>query len=146
MTDELTTGIASALTEAAPDGWVKVSLTVSATVLAYDYATEIRLADGRSGDIDLPAEVRGGFRELRNRMYEPGRGTWFSATLVLTSGVAPEFTFNFDEDPKWWPPLHPTTFTRDLETFPRDEEHVPPWLRNLVAQGTQLEQERDAPA
>lgn len=146
MTDELTGGIASALRAAAPDGWARISLTVSATVLAYDYATEIRLGDGRSGDIDLPAEVRSGFRELRTRMYEPGRGTWFSATLVMTPDAAPEFSFNFDEDPKWWPPLHPTTFTRDLEAFPRDEEHVPPWLRNLVAEGAQLEQERETPA
>ncbi|MFC3451004.1 hypothetical protein [Amycolatopsis speibonae] len=146
MTDELTADITSALAKAAPGGWSRISLTVSATVLAYDYAVEVRLSDGGSGDIDLPAEVRGGFRELRTRMYEPGRGTWFSAKLVLTSGAAPVFTFNFDEDPKWWPPLHPTTFARDLEAFPRDEEHVPAWLRNLVVQGTQLEQERDTPA
>ena len=143
MTDELTGGIASALAKAAPDGWVRISLTVSATVLAYDYATEIRLADGSSGDIDLPTEVRSGFRELRARMYEPDRGTWFSATLVLTPGAPPEYSFNFDEDPKWWPPLHPTTFTRDLAAFPRDEQHIPPWLRDLVGEGARLERERE---
>ncbi|EMD26308.1 hypothetical protein [Amycolatopsis azurea] len=143
MTDELTTGIASALAEAAPDGWAKISLAVSATVLAYDYATEVRLADGRSGDIDLPAEVRGGFRELRTRMYEADRGTWFSATLVLEDGAPPRFSFAFDEDPKWWPPLHPAAFTRDLEAFPRDEAHIPPWLRDLLGQGAELEREQE---
>ncbi|WP_394359372.1 hypothetical protein [Amycolatopsis sp. SB7-3] len=143
MTDELTGGIVSALAKAAPDGWAWISLTVSATVLAYDYATEIRLADGKSGDIDLPAEVRGGFRELRTRMYEPERGTWFSATLVLENEEPPKFSFNFDEDPEWWPPLHPTVFTRDLEAFPRDEAHTPPWLQALLAQGAQLERERE---
>ncbi|MER6665494.1 hypothetical protein ABT256_13200 [Amycolatopsis japonica] len=146
MTDELTDGIVSALAKAAPEGWARISLKVSATVLAYDYATEIRLADGRNGDIDLPAEVRGGFRELRDRMYEQDRGTWFSATLVLEKGVAPEFSFNLDEDPEWWPPLHPATFTRDLEAFPRDDEHIPPWLRNLLTEGAQLEDARDTQA
>ncbi|RSN65181.1 hypothetical protein DMH01_01935 [Amycolatopsis sp. WAC 04182] len=143
MMDELTDGIVSALANAAPDDWARISLTVSATVSAYDYATEIRLDDGRNGDVDLPAEVRGGFRELRARMYEPDRGTWFSATLVLEDGVPPEFSFNFDEDPQWWPPLHPTAFTRDLEAFPRDEAHIPPWLRDLLVQGAQLERERE---
>ncbi|WP_410649849.1 hypothetical protein [Amycolatopsis sp. cmx-4-54] len=143
MTDELTGGIASALLEAAPDAWVRISLTVSATVMAYDYATEIQLADGRNGDVDLPPEVRGGFRELRARMYEQDRGTWFSATLVLEEGAPPEFSFNFDEDPQWWPPLHPTAFTRDLEAFPRDETNIPQWLRDLLVQGAELERERE---
>jgi len=119
-------------------------LTVSATVLAYDFAATVRLADGRNGDIELPAEVTRGFQELRELMYEPDRGTWFSARLILRAGAAPEFSFNFDEDPQWWPALPPTAFCRDLEAFPRADEHIPAWLRQVLAEGDALERDHRA--
>jgi hypothetical protein len=114
-------------------------------VLADDYALQVRLGDGRNGSMGVPDAVKTGFGELRGRMYEPGRGTWFSATVDLRAGAAPEFTYNFDDDPRWWPPLHPAVFSRDLEVFPRDDEHIPSWLRELLGEGARLEQERAAP-
>jgi hypothetical protein len=145
MPDDLTGGIAAALAGGAPPGWAWIRLTVSATVLAYDYALELKLADGRNGSMDVPDAAKAGFRELREKMYEPGRGTWFSATVQLRGGTAPEFAYNFDEDPRWWPPLHPTAFSRDLEAFPRDDAHIPSWLQELLDEGARLEQERAAP-
>jgi len=136
--------VADALTAAAPAGWSEIVLTVSATVLAYDFAATVRLADGRSGDIELPATVKRGFQELRELLYEPGRGTWFSARLVLRAGAAPGYSFNYDEDPKWWPPLAPTAFCRDLEAFPREEEHIPAWLAQVLGEGEALEREHRA--
>ncbi|MFJ9780858.1 hypothetical protein ACIRSS_14815 [Amycolatopsis sp. NPDC101161] len=146
MPDDLTGGIAAALAGGAPAGWARITLTVSSTVLADDYALQAKLADGRNGSMAVPAAVKAGFEQLRERMYEPGRGTWFSATVELRAGAAPEFAYNFDDDPRWWPPLHPTAFARDLETFPRDEGHIPPWLRELLDEGAQLERQRTPPA
>lgn len=146
MPDDLETAVAAALAEGAPPGWGWIRLTVSATVLAYDYALELKLADGRNGSMDVPPAAKAGFRELRETRYEPGRGTWFSATVHLRAGAAPEFAYNYDEDPRWWPPLHPTAFSRDLEAFPRDDAHIPPWLRDLLDEGEQLEQQRTPPA
>lgn len=146
MPDDLTGGIAAALAGSAPAGWARITLTVSSTVLADDYALQVQLADGRNGSMVTPPEVKDGFERLRARMYEPGRGTWFSATVELRAGAAPEFRYNYDEDPRWWPPLHPTAFSRDLEAFPRDDTHIPPWLRELLAEGEQLEQQRTPPA
>jgi hypothetical protein len=145
VADDVETGIAAALAAGAPAGWARIGLTVSATVLAYDYALELKLGDGRNGSMDVPAAAKSGFRELRERMYEPDRGTWFSATVELRAGAAPEFSFNFDDDPRWWPPLHPTAFSRDLDAFPRDDAHIPSWLRELLDEGEQLDQERTPP-
>lgn len=145
MPDDLTDGIAAALAGGAPAGWARITLTVSSTVLADDYALQVKLGDGRNGSMTAPPAVKTGFERLRERMYEPGRGTWFSATVDLRAGAAPEFTYNFDDDPRWWPPLHPAAFSRDLEAFPRDDEHIPPWLRELLDEGGRLEQERAAP-
>lgn len=145
MADETESGIAAALAEGAPAGWARIKFTVSATVLAYDYAIELKLGDGRNGSMDVPPAAKAGFRELRERMYEPDRGTWFSATVELRAGAAPEFVYNFDDDPRWSPPLHPAAFSRDLEAFPRDDAHIPSWLRELLDEGARLEQERTPP-
>ncbi|SRR6266536_6191878 len=143
-TSRLQQETADALTAAAPPGWAEIALTVSATVLAYDFAATVRLADGRNGDIELPGEVKRGFQDLRELMYEPDRGSWFSVRLVLRAGAVPEYSFNYDEDPKWWPPLAPTAFCRDLEAFPRDEAHIPAWLREVLDEGEALEREHRA--
>jgi hypothetical protein len=139
---DMTESIGIALNRAAPAGWTRVALTVLASVLAYDFAAEVRMADGRGGDIELPAEVKTGFQQLRELMYEPERGTWFSARLVLEAGGEPAVSFNFDEDPRWWPALHPTAFCRDLEVVPRSEEHIGPGLRELLAEGRELDRQR----
>jgi hypothetical protein len=147
-TSKLQRETADALAAAAAPGWSEVVLTVSATVLAYDFAATVRLADGRNGDIELPDAVKRGFPELRELMYEPGRGTWFSVRLTLRAGTEPgysfDYDFNYDEDPKWSPPLAPTAFCRDLEAFPREDEHIPAWLREVLAEGEALERDHRA--
>lgn len=145
MSDDLEGDLGAALAGAAPAGWAKITLTVKATVIAYDYALEIRLADGRNASMSLPDEVKAGFRELREQLYEPERGTWFSAVLTLESGATARFSYEFDEDPKWWPELHPTAFSRDLAAFPRADERIPPWLRAQLDEGDQLASEQEEP-
>jgi hypothetical protein len=138
--------IVGALAAAAPPGWEQIKLTVKATVLVYNFATEVRLADGRPGELVLPREVKDTFMALRESMYEQDRGTWFSATIELRPGAEPEIFFNYDEDPRWMPPPAPTTFNRDLEVFPRSEEHIPPWLDKLLGEGEELERSRLEPS
>lgn len=76
--------------------------------------------------------------ELRRVMYQPRRGTWFSArwTITRSSGTAIEITtsvaFNYDDEPLWRWPAHPGLYALDLELFPRDHEHMPDWLRHKV--------------
>jgi hypothetical protein len=76
--------------------------------------------------------------ELRRIMYQPGRGTWFSARWSITSaggsdaGVSAQVAFNYDDEPVWRWPAHPGLYAIDLEMFPRDEECIPGWLRQKV--------------
>ncbi|HWC80684.1 MAG TPA: hypothetical protein VG756_12070 [Pseudonocardiaceae bacterium] len=142
MTDPVPAEIATALGNAAPTGWAEIVLTVSATVVATEFALQVRMRDGSPGSMELPAGVKAAFRALREEKYEPGRGTWFSANVRLRPNSAPEFSYDFDSDPNWWPPLHPSAFTRDQEAFPRDDEHVPPWLRKLLDEGGEQERLR----
>lgn len=89
----------------------------------------------------LPAGVSALLREVRAAMYEPGRGTWFSAHVELRRDAEPEVRFNFTDDPQWSPTIAPTAFVLDHERFPRDDEHVPDWLAARFAEAAEFEAE-----
>ncbi|WP_229693353.1 hypothetical protein [Lentzea pudingi] len=128
----------------APVGWNRVTLDVWANVLSYELAASAQDAQGRfAGEVRL-AEITDQLQGLRERMYVEGRGTWLSARFVLHREAEPEATFNFDENPRWSPELHPMMFVRDLEAFPRTDEHVPNWLRKTVERGLELQRAHEA--
>ncbi|WP_199433276.1 hypothetical protein [Qaidamihabitans albus] len=126
--EQLTQDVCDALAAAAPRGWRRVRLRVWGSVVTYQLEATVAMADGSSPVLELPP-LTGTLAELRARMYRPGRGTWFSARFELRSGEPPEADFDYDGDPQWWPEVPPSLFARDLEIFPRADEHVPAWLR-----------------
>ncbi|SMD17850.1 hypothetical protein [Lentzea albidocapillata] len=131
--------ICALLEAGAPAGWNRVTLDVWANVMAYELATSAQDAQGRFAGEVRPAEITDRLQELREQMYEEDRGTWLSARFVLRREAAPEVTFNYDEDPRWSPELHPMMFVRDLEAFPRADEHLRGWLRETVERGLELQ-------
>ncbi|MFC5336903.1 agglutinin cell wall attachment protein [Leucobacter denitrificans] len=99
---------------------------------------DVAFSDGTSGYALEPREASKLVRELREVMYRPGTGTWFSALWTLTkdaSGVvSADVSFNYDEEPDWSRPIDPGLYGIDLEDFPRDEDHIPVWLREMLAE------------
>jgi hypothetical protein len=135
-----------ALVGVGPAGWARISLDVKATAEVYELAASVLRTDGTFAAAEpMGREATSDLQELRELMYRDGRGTWFSARLVVYRDAEPEFSVNFDEDPQWSPELHPTTFVRDLELFPRSEDHIAPWLRARLAEGALLEADEQQP-
>jgi hypothetical protein len=70
--------------------------------------------------------------DLRDAMYQPGKGAWFSMTLTITpGGDGWEATYNYTEKPEW--PLGEPSgddYAQELHVYPRDEEHIPDWFRD----------------
>jgi hypothetical protein len=66
-------------------------------------------------------------------MYEPRKGTWFGARFVIVRPGRYTVDFDYDNEPVFGHGLDfkpvPMTYVNDLKWFPRDEEHVPGWLR-----------------
>src|SRR5690349_18496031 len=64
--------------------------------------------------------------ELRTRMYRPGEGTWYTATVVVraTGGT----TIDFDDDHEPESRFAPVSWLADLDRFPRTPEATPAWL------------------
>ncbi|GLZ29449.1 hypothetical protein Lesp02_16390 [Lentzea sp. NBRC 105346] len=123
----------AALRAGAPVGWARVRLDVWANVTAYEIAASAQDSHGRfAGEVRLP-EVTRELVALRDEMYEPARGAWLSARFVVNREGEPEVSFNYDDDPQWSPQLQPGQFVRDLEAYPRAEDRVPQWMRDVVA-------------
>lgn len=97
---------------------------------------DVHRPDGSFAHAKPPDSILALTDELRRVMYEPGKGAWFSArwTIACEGGETPttNVAFNYDDEPVWRWPAHPGLYAIDLETFPRDEERVPAWLRQKV--------------
>ncbi|WP_034289599.1 TNT domain-containing protein [Amycolatopsis benzoatilytica] len=66
---------------------------------------------------------------LRAEMYLQGRGTWLQARYVLSPDGSFEFDYFTDGEPPWTTPPGESAYRTELDTFPRDDEHLPDWWR-----------------
>lgn len=126
----------------APLQWESVRFSVQSTVLTDTSTASAVKKDGTRRSYAVPEVFSTKLDEFRGACYEPGRGTWFSATITLQDGAEPDVRLNYDEKPEWpgaWP--HPYSYVRDLEFFPRDDEHMPDWLREQVELAANAETE-----
>jgi hypothetical protein len=83
------------------------------------------------------------WRHLREVMYIPGKGTWFTARLSVESNGRHHFDFDWDNKPRWPAHVdasgevlegeHPGTsdLRADLDRFPRSREFLPAWFGDL---------------
>ncbi|MET0236599.1 MAG: hypothetical protein ABW224_18265, partial [Kibdelosporangium sp.] len=133
--DEIIRRIGAHLLGGVPDGWRRLDYQVTMATMVEDHKLTAIMGDGAALTGNPPMELKPDLAELRKEMYQPGRGTWFSMRLVLDPPDAYTVHFNFDLDPGWEPPVPPEVFRRDLQAFPRDDAHVPDWLRAQLAAG-----------
>lgn len=130
--DELVRGVATLLARAAPGGWKRIDMKALMTVGVSDVALTVVLQDGTSPQMELPRDIIGMLGELRSRMYRPGEGTWLSMRLMMDPPGAYYTSFNNTHDPLWEPDITAADWAADLAAFPRDDEHVPGWLRDRL--------------
>ncbi|GAA2659236.1 MULTISPECIES: hypothetical protein [Actinosynnema] len=135
----------TALAAEAPHGWTRVDVDVHLCTMMHLFGVRVSSDSGGAPlSMRLPKVVGNDLVRARRLMYEPGRGTWLSARLTVFPDGEHRVEFNFDEEPGWKPPLHPVAYARDLEAFPRDDEHVPDWLREQLRLAEIAEAEHQA--
>ncbi|WP_440902697.1 hypothetical protein [Actinosynnema sp.] len=135
----------TALAAEAPRGWTRVDVDAKLCSMMHVFGVQVS-SDGGGAPLSmpLPKVVGNDLVRARRLMYEPGRGTWLSAKLTVFPDGGHRVEFNFDDEPAWRPPLHPVAYARDLEAFPRDDEHVPDWLREQLRLAEIAEAEHQA--
>jgi hypothetical protein len=89
-------------------------------------------ADGVPVSVRPPVEMVEGLRTLRGGMYRAGRGTWISAVYEIEPPGDYAVEFEPDVEPPWRRVPPPIGFTDELRFFPREDGHIPEWLRERV--------------
>ena len=132
--------IGQELLNKAPQGWAKIVYERDSVI---DHSSsDYRVEDEHGANIADwgPSTLNALFRELRPGMYQNGKGTWFSMRYTISRPGKFHVEYNYDEDPHI---LFPTAwgYTNDLKYFPRDEEHIPAWLRQKLSEEPRMQSE-----
>ncbi|WP_051712943.1 hypothetical protein [Spirillospora albida] len=120
------------LAKAAPAEWKRIDMKAVMSVGVSDIALTVVLRDGSSPPMEMPRDVIGMVGELRSIMYRPGAGTWLSMRLMMDPPGTYYTSFNYQYDPLWKPDLTASEWAQDLAAFPREDAHVPEWLRGRL--------------
>lgn len=117
----------------AGEGWSTISI-VSRRVARYA-ETDITATYADGGTRQLSASgtsllklIRG----MRRQQYRPGTGAWFTAELRFMRAGTFSADFDYDDEPQWYAPIPPENYVEELERFPRDDEHIPDWMRSRL--------------
>ncbi|MFR9730239.1 hypothetical protein ACL03H_13500 [Saccharopolyspora sp. MS10] len=128
----LASWICAQLVNHAPEGWRRIDFSAAMTTSARDIRCAVIMRDGSSPAIEVPEGLVPALADLRREMYEPGRGTWLSLRYMIDPPDEFFAVYNRNLDPMWDPPLPAEAFAEDLEEFPRLDENIPQWLKEIT--------------
>jgi len=133
--------IAQLLALRLPPGWVKAQAVCRSVGRYSEIAFRMFDVTGREKLLTIPDELYDEFAELRYGMYRPGRGTWLAALFTLEYPDRYSIVYNRDKEILLSQEINDLFFVQELLFYPRDEEHIPDWLRERVARAPQEEAE-----
>ncbi|MFI9506960.1 DUF6881 domain-containing protein [Nocardia sp. NPDC052566] len=130
---ELMVEVAENAVQRAPDNWVSIDLTYILVGRSMEFEVAVNTTDGpymQLGRIGFPDAVQ----QLRDLMYVPGQGTWFTMQLLINSAgeVSTVFGYERPEDEG----LLGFDLEQDLQMYPRDV--VPQWMLDEIAETRRL--------
>ena len=108
-------------------------VTGSFQVLVFNPEGQYATPGGKVDSPTLPFGVYDALDALRATMYREGAGTWFAATFRVTAAGSATAEFDYESEPQWDAAPAPEVYVADLEHFPRDEAHLPEWLKAQLA-------------
>ncbi|MFF2085335.1 hypothetical protein ACFVVM_16280 [Nocardia sp. NPDC058176] len=133
-TIELLRTVGENLIQLAPPDWQRLDLEYRGTAAVSDYGFWCTLDSGKIFQIPEPLFAASrALDQLRDMMYEPGRGTWFLARYNLAENMEYRIVFDYDHDPLWFAPTDIGTWKTDLAIYPRDPQHMPKWLNQILS-------------
>ncbi|MEU4763202.1 hypothetical protein AB0H12_08090 [Actinosynnema sp. NPDC023794] len=130
--NQLVKQIGRAMLPALPPDWQRIRAEYRAAGRHIEVDLAFAGPDGQWRPVRPPMDVVQLFGQLRAGMYEPVRGTWLSAVYEIEAPAAFSVDFNADDEPRWRNPPPVIGFQDELRTFPRQDERIPPWLRQRV--------------
>ncbi|WP_304452969.1 hypothetical protein [Nocardiopsis sp. YSL2] len=127
--EEAIRDIAADLSTALPEGWTSATYTADVIGGYMNELMQTALADGETVTARMPRDTGMKTLRLRSGMYKPGKGTWFTMELSLWSNGKYRCNFNYESEPEFDFDPDEHEYTRELKTFPRNEDFMPEWLQ-----------------
>lgn len=130
LIEEIATGIAAGIKQP----WAKLVYRANLVAPFMQDALNVVDPNGESSVIRIPRTFRfKAVHELRNVMYRPGTGTWYTLVLTITQPGDVDVDFEYNAEPEWAAPISPDYYATDQQEFPRDEASQPEWLKKQLA-------------
>lgn len=139
LISQIATGIASDT----PEPWDVIAYR---TKVLLPYEQDLSYVTRPDGEIHRslpPDEISELVSELRELMYRPNSGTWFTFSLTIRRAGGVDAAFDYDSKPEWSHPAEAVFYVQDLERFPRDDDHIPQWLVDELVRGRAQDLEYD---
>ncbi|MFE3956881.1 hypothetical protein ACFXPS_22165 [Nocardia sp. NPDC059091] len=130
---ELLTQITAQIQLALPAGWSRLQAGYDAVGDYTACSALVWMQNGALFGTALPDSVVQGFANLRAGMARPETGTWLHATYWLND--PDRFSIEYDRQgiPQFEVPATAKDCARELELYPRSDENIPGWMRELLA-------------
>jgi hypothetical protein len=124
-----------AFNEGAAAGWSIGQVICRQVGELAQYAAVAYMPDGSKTYLDGVGMAFGdSFDALRELFAQPGKGTWFTATIKFTSDGRLSGDFDYDNEPEWGLKVSPGHYVEEWELYPRDAAHTPDWLAARLAE------------
>ncbi|WP_143832837.1 MULTISPECIES: hypothetical protein [Nocardiopsis] len=133
--DESLRRIGTDLLRAAPDDWVKLRLVYSGLGTCETARFDAMFQGGRSTGCVPPLSVVEGMRGIRAGMHTAGTGTWYTAYYEIERTGGYRIRYDYENEPHFDEAQDDAGYALELECFPRDDEHVPDWMRERLEGG-----------
>ncbi|MFE3442186.1 DUF6881 domain-containing protein [Nocardia sp. NPDC059180] len=114
----------------APSNWTKIDAIYMAAGNWLHRRLDIQTSTGPYGGSPGPINAAP-IRELRDVMFTPGAGTWFTMYLTITSDGNVSTNFDYDNRPPRKAPIG-LALKEDLEKYPRLT--IPQWIHDDLAE------------
>jgi hypothetical protein len=131
-TEEFLLEIYRSMVRAAPRGWKIIKLSISGLGANTDYRNASFAQDGSRTSLGIDSTGTEAGARLREVMFLPGKGTWYTGTFTVESTGKCEAQYDYDSAPLDLDFEETLADIRDeliedQELFPHDQENLPEW-------------------
>jgi hypothetical protein len=130
--DDLLREIFKALLESTSNDWVFLELIVIGMGSSAGFTSKATAENGAQAAPHLSTDGAMHCLALRKAMYQPSKGTWYSARFAIDDKGNCNARYDYDSiplDPDFDETLEDIrdSLVEDQELFPRDQEFLPEW-------------------
>ncbi|MDA2805898.1 hypothetical protein [Nocardiopsis suaedae] len=114
-----------------PEGWSEVKFRADALHGYMETYGIVTMEDGGQKEFNGNFVILKVLHDLRVGMYMQDKGTWYSMRILLDGNGKYSVNYNYNYAPRFNVPPTNQTYLEDLKYFPREEEQIPGWLKEM---------------